>query len=112
LPLETAAAELPAEPQPAPETVAAESPAEPHPAPETSKADKLVARFRAPPARRRPVLGMLITCAVVTLAAGLGWAMWDAYMGAPWTRDGTVRVYVVTMAPEVAGRIANCDEQA
>ena len=26
-------------------------------------------------------------------------------MGAPWTRDGTVRVYVVTMAPEVAGRI-------
>ena len=31
--------------------------------------------------------------------------MWHAYMGAPWTRDGTVRVYVVTMAPEVAGRI-------
>jgi multidrug resistance efflux pump len=38
-------------------------------------------------------------------AAGLGRAMWDAYMGAPWTRDGTVRAYVVTMAPEVAGRI-------
>jgi multidrug resistance efflux pump len=31
--------------------------------------------------------------------------MWQAYMTAPWTRDGTVRVYVVTMAPEVAGRI-------
>ena len=31
--------------------------------------------------------------------------MWRVYMGAPWTRDGTVRVYVVTMAPEVAGRI-------
>jgi multidrug resistance efflux pump len=31
--------------------------------------------------------------------------MWDAYMGAPWTRDGPVRVYVVTMAPEVSGRI-------
>ena len=26
-------------------------------------------------------------------------------MGAPWTRDGTVRAYVVTMAPEVSGRI-------
>jgi RND family efflux transporter MFP subunit len=26
-------------------------------------------------------------------------------MGAPWTRDGTVRSYVATMAPEVAGRI-------
>ena len=25
-------------------------------------------------------------------------------MAAPWTRDGTVRAYVVTMAPEVAGR--------
>lgn len=36
-----------------------------------------------------------------------GRAMWDAYMGAPWTRDGTVRAYVVTMAPEVAGRIVN-----
>jgi RND family efflux transporter MFP subunit len=31
--------------------------------------------------------------------------MWDAYMGAPWTRDGTTRAYVVTMAPEVSGRI-------
>jgi RND family efflux transporter MFP subunit len=27
-------------------------------------------------------------------------------MGAPWTRDGTVRTYVVTIAPEVEGRIA------
>ena len=26
-------------------------------------------------------------------------------MGAPWTRDGTVRVYVVKMAPEVVGQI-------
>jgi len=31
--------------------------------------------------------------------------MWDTYMAAPWTRDGTVRVYVVTKAPEVAGRV-------
>ena len=26
-------------------------------------------------------------------------------MRTPWTRDGTVRAYVVTMAPEVPGRI-------
>ena len=26
-------------------------------------------------------------------------------MSAPWTRDGTVRAYAVTLAPEVAGRI-------
>jgi multidrug resistance efflux pump len=47
----------------------------------------------------------LITLATAGLAAGLGWAMWNAYMETPWTRDGTVRVYTVTMAPEVAGRI-------
>jgi len=41
----------------------------------------------------------------IALATRLGLTMWDAYMGAPWTRDGTVRSYVVTMAPEVAGRI-------
>ena len=48
---------------------------------------------------------VLLTALVVAAAVLLGWAMWDAYMGAPWTRDGTVRAYVVTMAPEVAGRI-------
>jgi multidrug resistance efflux pump len=47
----------------------------------------------------------LITLAAVALAGLLGWAMWVGYMGAPWTRDATVRAYVATMAPEVAGRI-------
>lgn len=54
---------------------------------------------------RLRIIPVLITLVTVALALPLGWAMWDAYMGAPWTRDGTVRVYVVTMAPEVAGRI-------
>src|SRR4051794_28500870 len=47
----------------------------------------------------------LITLVTATIAALLGWAMWDVYMGAPWTRDATVRAYVVTMTPEVTGRI-------
>jgi multidrug resistance efflux pump len=51
------------------------------------------------------IVPFLMTLATTGLAAVLGWAMWDAYMAAPWTRDGTVRNYVVTMAPEVAGRI-------
>ena len=55
--------------------------------------------------RRLRIFPLLITLATVAVAAGLGRAMWDAYMGAPWTRDGAVRVYVVMMAPEVAGRI-------
>src|SRR5437660_631797 len=57
------------------------------------------------PRRRLRILPLLITLATIAVAVALGRAMWDAYMGAPWTRDGTVRVYVVTMAPEVAGRI-------
>jgi multidrug resistance efflux pump len=56
--------------------------------------------------RRRIEMGpFLITLTAVALAGLLGWAMWDVYMGAPWTRDATVRAYVVAMAPEVAGRI-------
>jgi multidrug resistance efflux pump len=48
---------------------------------------------------------ILITLGTVAVAVSLAWAMWEAYMAAPWTRDGTVRAYVVTVAPEVAGRI-------
>jgi multidrug resistance efflux pump len=61
----------------------------------------------APPApRRRPrLMPFLITLSAVALATPLGWAMWSAYMETQWTRDATVRAYVVTMAPEVAGRI-------
>ena len=55
--------------------------------------------------RRRHILPFLITLIAVVIAIALGNVMWNAYMGAPWTRDGTVRAYVVTMAPEVAGRI-------
>jgi RND family efflux transporter MFP subunit len=58
-----------------------------------------------PPHQRRRILPLLITMLCVALAAVLGKSTWDAYMGAPWTRDGTVRAYVVTIAPEVAGRI-------
>jgi multidrug resistance efflux pump len=60
---------------------------------------------RETPRRRLRILPLLITLATIAVAVALGRAMWDAYMGAPWTRDGTVRAYVVTMAPEVAGRI-------
>jgi RND family efflux transporter MFP subunit len=46
-----------------------------------------------------------MTLATLAIAGALSFAMWNAYVGAPWTRDGTVRAYVVTIAPEVAGRI-------
>lgn len=52
--------------------------------------------------RLRPVLLTLLALVVATIS---GRAMWSVYMEGPWTRDGTVRVYVATIAPEVSGRI-------
>ena len=65
----------------------------------------------APTVKRRSVwsslriLPVLVTVAAVCAAAALGWLAWQYYMGSPWTRDGTVRAYVVKIAPEVAGEI-------
>src|SRR6185312_3916564 len=50
-------------------------------------------------------LRIVITLSTVALAVVFTCWMWSVYMAAPWTRDATVRAYVVTMAPEVAGRI-------
>jgi multidrug resistance efflux pump len=55
--------------------------------------------------RRRRLMPFLITLAAIIVAVPLGWMMWNAYMVAPWTRDATVRAYVIIKAPEVAGRI-------
>ena len=49
------------------------------------------------------VARVLATWAVVAVAAVLGVRFWQSYLTAPWTRDGRVRVYVVTIAPQVAG---------
>lgn len=51
------------------------------------------------------VVPILITVVVLGLAGVLAWAAWQTYMATPWTRDGTVRAYIVTVTPEVAGRI-------
>jgi multidrug resistance efflux pump len=70
-----------------------------------SKRDKVSAEPLGHAGRRVRAMPAMVTLAVVALAAFLGWAAWAAYMEAPWTRDATVRAYVVTMAPEVTGRI-------
>ena len=73
------------------------------PKPATETAD--VSRRPTTAALRRRTISLLITLASVALAVVLGRAMWRAYVESPWTRDGTVRAYVVTMAPEISGRI-------
>ncbi len=47
----------------------------------------------------------LITGAAVLVAVLLGWALWWHYLRSPWTRDGRVRVEVVTIAAEIPGKV-------
>jgi RND family efflux transporter MFP subunit len=55
--------------------------------------------------RRLRVLPILATLSIAAVAAGALWILWQNYMGKPWTRDGTVRAYVVALAPEVSGKV-------
>jgi multidrug resistance efflux pump len=82
---------------------------------ETTSGDIGGAGFRVARSAGRPtramgraeirLLPLSITAIVTAFAIVLSAAMWHVYMEAPWTRDATVRAYVVTLAPEVAGRI-------
>ena len=77
--------------------------------------DTAIAQVRQDDASPRQALGegkprlrvvpVLITLIVAAIAAVLSWAMWNVYMTAPWTRDATVRAYVVTIAPQISGLI-------
>ena len=50
-------------------------------------------------------MAVAVTLASTLVAAVLGWVAWDTWLALPWTRDARVRVYVVSMASEVAGRV-------
>ncbi len=67
--------------------------------------DQLAPEPRIRAVRGERVKPILLTLAAAGIAGLLGWAAWTSYMDAPWTRDATVRAYVVTMAPETTGRI-------
>ena len=60
-----------------------------------------------PPAAWLRAVPVLLTLIALGIAGWAGWATWQAYMDSPWTRDGVVLAYVVTVAPEVSNRITH-----
>ena len=53
----------------------------------------------------RTSLRLLITLLVVAIAIAAGMWLWHYYLYTPWTRDGRVRADIVTIAPDVSGRV-------
>jgi multidrug resistance efflux pump len=53
----------------------------------------------------RRAFGLLATLLMLGAAVFAGVLIWQHYLIAPWTRDGTVEAYVVNLAPEVSGRV-------
>ena len=47
------------------------------------------------------------TLLVCALALAAGWWLWNYYMQGPWTRDGKVRAELVSITPEVSGKIVS-----
>ncbi len=62
----------------------------------------------APPSHRYLATGL-----VVLIAGLLAWALWYHFFRAPWTRDGRVRVEVVSVAAQINGQVIrlNVDRQ-
>ncbi|AOA58708.1 efflux RND transporter periplasmic adaptor subunit [Acinetobacter larvae] len=49
---------------------------------------------------------MVVTILAIILALSLVYALWQAYVLAPWTRDARVSAHVTHIAPEVSGTVA------
>ena len=55
--------------------------------------------------RAAKVFRLAATGLILLVAFAAAAYVWDFYVAAPWTRDGTVRVQVANIAPQVAGQI-------
>ena len=53
----------------------------------------------------RATLKVTATLLILVLAVFAALIIWDFYVASPWTRDGTVRVQVANVAPQVSGQI-------
>src|SRR5258705_5577800 len=86
-------------------------------APTTDRNERLPLAPRSPlkrPAPARPgrmarfaqrTLKTVATLLIFVLAVLAALIIWDFYVTAPWTRDGSVRVQVASIAPQVSGQI-------
>ena len=53
----------------------------------------------------RATLKTVATLLILALALLAALIIWDFYVASPWTRDGSVRVQVASVAPQVSGQI-------
>ena len=53
----------------------------------------------------RQALKTAATLLILVLAGLAALVIWDSYVTTPWTRDGSVRVQVASIAPQVSGQI-------
>ena len=53
----------------------------------------------------RAMLKTVATLLILALALLAALIIWDFYVASPWTRDGSVRVQVASVAPQVSGQI-------
>jgi RND family efflux transporter MFP subunit len=53
----------------------------------------------------RSTLKTVATLLILTIAVLAALIIWDFYVASPWTRDGSIRVQVANVAPQVSGQI-------
>jgi multidrug resistance efflux pump len=88
------------------------SPTDPAPRPSSPRQGAEDRRLAAGAPGLRRLRRFLLSCgkaaatlAILALAVFTSLMAWDAYVTAPWTRDGRIRVQVASVAPEVSGKI-------
>ncbi|MCS3408848.1 HlyD family secretion protein [Serratia sp. AKBS12] len=54
---------------------------------------------------KRQTLKYFSTVLICAIAICAGWWSWNYYMQSPWTRDGKIRAELVSVTPEVSGRL-------
>lgn len=62
-------------------------------------------RHNAPQRPKGAIFKRLATVAIVLIATLTAIVTWQTYVRGPWTRNGTVRVQVANVAPQVSGQI-------